>query len=285
MIICKTIAALQSTLQPYRLQNNRIGFVPTMGALHNGHISLIEQSNQTADITVCSIFINPTQFNDSKDFEKYPVTIENDIFLLEKAKCQILFLPSVQEMYPHGTSISKHYNLGFVETNLEGKFRANHFQGVCMIVERLLRIVEPHYLFLGQKDYQQCMVIKKLIELMNWENKTELIIGKTLREASGLAMSSRNMRLSEEEKQKATVINQSLLFLKNNIANYRFENLIQKVTENLQNAGFTKIDYVAICNAENLQEVFSIEDNKKLVALIAAFAPNGVRLIDNMLLN
>lgn len=285
MIICKTITTLLSTLNKHRLQNNKIGFVPTMGALHEGHISLINQSNQTADVTVCSIFVNPTQFNDVKDFKKYPITIENDILLLEKAQCHILFLPSVQEMYPNGTVIHEHYNLGFVETVLEGKFRANHFQGVCMIVERLLRVVEPHYLFLGQKDYQQCMVIKKLIALMNWENKTELIIGKTLREISGLAMSSRNMRLTEEEKEKATVIYQSLLFLKNNCNNYPFDTLIQMVTEDLQHAGFKKIDYLAICNVENLKEVFSIETNRKLIALIAAFAPNGVRLIDNMLLN
>ena len=143
-----------------------IGFVPTMGALHAGHISLIKASKNENPITVCSIFVNPTQFNDPKDFEKYPVTIEKDIDMLKEAGCDVLFLPSVEEMYPEGIVTENHYDLGYLETILEGKFRPGHFQGVCMVMQRLLKIVSRIDLYLGQKDYQQCMVIKRLIELM-----------------------------------------------------------------------------------------------------------------------
>ncbi|HNF39216.1 MAG TPA: pantoate--beta-alanine ligase, partial [Chitinophagaceae bacterium] len=127
-----------------------MGFVPTMGALHQGHISLIEASKAENDLTVCSIFVNPTQFNDTKDFEKYPATIETDIEKLEAAGCDVLFLPAVSEIYPQGTQLLKHYNLGFLETVLDGKFRPGHFQGVCQVVERLLQIVKPTQLYLGQ---------------------------------------------------------------------------------------------------------------------------------------
>ncbi|MBA4198390.1 MAG: pantoate--beta-alanine ligase [Chitinophaga sp.] len=257
-----------------------IGFVPTMGALHNGHISLIEKSKLEADITVCSIFVNPTQFNDSKDFEKYPVTIEEDIYQLETAGCDILFLPSVDEIYPHGLALKKVYALGELENILEGKFRPNHFQGVCQVVEKLLEIVQPHQIFMGQKDYQQCMVVKKLLQLID-NTTTQLILSATQREQSGLAMSSRNIRLSNEAKYKATAIFQSLQFIKNNINNTSLQQLTEQAKENLINTGFEKIDYISICNAEDLSELKNYHPSTKTVVLIAAFI-EGVRLIDNI---
>jgi pantoate--beta-alanine ligase len=253
-----------------------------MGALHQGHLSLIEMSKLQCDITVCSIFVNPTQFNDSKDFEKYPITIEHDIRLLEKVKCDILFLPSANEIYPNGTAPTIHYQLGLLETILEGKFRPNHFQGVCQVVHKLLEIVLPNRLFLGQKDFQQCMVIQQLIALTGI--KTQLVIGNTLRESSGLAMSSRNMRLSDDDKQKAEIIYQSLQYIKQNISTKSPEELVLNVTNNLQSNGFNNVDYVAICNANTLELVTNEDIDAPKVALIAAFL-NGVRLIDNMLLN
>ena len=150
MILTKTTELLQRKIAYFKNKDRKIGFVPTMGALHKGHISLIEKSVQRNNITVCSIFVNPTQFNDATDFEKYPVTIENDIRLLEKNGCVIVFLPSVKEMYPEGTELKEKYDLGFVETILEGRFRPGHFQGVCQVVERLLRMVQPDELFMGQ---------------------------------------------------------------------------------------------------------------------------------------
>ena len=194
MIIYKESAALNIKLQKIKSEDQKIGFVPTMGALHAGHISLINDSREMGNTTVCSIFVNPTQFNDQKDFEKYPVDIEKDIYLLEKAGTEILFLPSVKEMYPEGLTTLYQYDLGFLETILEGFYRPGHFQGVCRIVHKLLNIVQPHHLFMGQKDYQQCMVIKRLIT--DYSINTQLNIVATERENSGLAMSSRNLRLS-----------------------------------------------------------------------------------------
>ena len=148
MIIFKSAQELHHYLQKKKSKNKQIGFVPTMGALHDGHISLIHKSTSKSDITVSSIFVNPTQFNDKKDFEKYPITIEQDILILEKAGCDILFLPSVQEIYPQQIDAEKKYDLGFIETVFEGAYRSGHFNGVCMVVERLLNIVTPHQLYL-----------------------------------------------------------------------------------------------------------------------------------------
>ncbi len=282
MILFKTIEALQTHLHKQKNKGYTTGFVPTMGALHHGHLSLIGMSKAKCDITICSIFVNPTQFNDSKDFDKYPITIENDIRLLEQAQCDILFLPSANEIYPQGTTLTSTYDLGFLETILEGKFRPNHFQGVCQVVHTLLDIVAPNKLFLGQKDYQQCMVIQQLIALTGI--KTQLIIGATLRETSGLAMSSRNMRLTEEDKKKAEIIYQSLQYINKNINKKGQDELIATVTNSLYNNGFEIVDYVAICDANTLALVTNIDTNTPKVVLIAAFL-NGVRLIDNMLLN
>ena len=168
-----------------------------------------------------SIFINPTQFNDPTDFKKYPVTLEKDIVMLEAAGCDILFLPSVEEIYPDGTTTTMHYDLGYLETILEGHYRPGHFQGVCMVVHRLLDIVKPDNLYIGQKDYQQCMVIKRLIELIGMKDLIQVNISPTLREPDGLAMSSRNMRLSDEERKNAVNIYQTLHFVKEQIADGR----------------------------------------------------------------
>ena len=154
MILIKNIKDLDFELQKYRNLDQTIGFVPTMGALHTGHISLINKAISQNNITVCSIFVNPTQFNNATDLQKYPITLEKDIDKLEKAGCHILFLPSVEEMYPTGEA-SKHYELGMLENILEGSFRPGHFQGVCIIVDKLLNAVKPTNLYLGRKDYQQ----------------------------------------------------------------------------------------------------------------------------------
>ena len=198
MILFKKANDLRKWLDAQHKNGKRIGFVPTMGALHPGHISLIKKSKTENPVTVCSIFINPSQFNDPADFKKYPVTIETDIDMLEEADCDALFLPGSEEIYPDGYSNSKLYDIGYLETVLEGKYRPGHFQGVCMVVDRLLDIVQPDQLFLGQKDYQQCMVIKRLLILKGQTDKIGLSICPTLREADGLAMSSRNLRLSEK---------------------------------------------------------------------------------------
>jgi len=281
MIIFKKGLPLQNRLKQLKNINKKIGFVPTMGALHNGHLALIEQSKSLDTTTVCSIFVNPTQFNDKKDFEKYPVTIENDIYLLEKASTDILFIPAVDEIYPDGLATNFSYDLGYLETMLEGFYRPGHFQGVCRVMHKLLNIVQPDDLFMGQKDYQQCMVIKRLIEL--YKIPTQLHLVPTRREESGLAMSSRNVRLSDEAKQKASAIFKALGFIKNNISSLSIAQLKEKATAIILDAGFEKIDYIEICDADSLMPLNKFQQTK-MVALAAAFI-EGVRLIDNMLLN
>jgi len=281
MIIFKKGLPLQNRLKQLKNINKKIGFVPTMGALHNGHLALIEQSKSPDTTTVCSIFVNPTQFNDKKDFEKYPVTIENDIYLLEKANTDILFIPAGDEIYPDGLATNFSYDLGYLETMLEGFYRPGHFQGVCRVMHKLLNIVQPDDLFMGQKDYQQCMVIKRLIEL--YKIPTQLHLVPTRREESGLAMSSRNVRLSDEAKQKASAIFKALSFIKNNISSLSIAQLKEKATAIILDAGFEKIDYIEICDADSLMPLNKFQQTK-MVALAAAFI-EGVRLIDNMLLN
>jgi pantoate--beta-alanine ligase len=282
MVLFKKATDLYKYLDAQRKDGKKTGFVPTMGALHEGHISLIKASTTTNDISVCSIFVNPTQFNDPKDFAKYPITIEKDIFMLEKAGCDVLFLPSAEEIYP-ATFAKQHYELGYIESILEGRYRPGHFQGVCMVVHRLLDMVKPDNLYLGQKDYQQCMVIAKLIELTSMTDRIKLNIAPTLREEDGLAMSSRNMRLSEEERKKAAAIYQSLRFIKSNLKTGNLSHLKSEVTDQLATKGF-KVDYVEICDAKDLSIADEWDGYQKLVVLIAAFN-NEVRLIDNMLLN
>jgi pantoate--beta-alanine ligase len=283
MILFKKAADLRKWLDHQSTKGRSAGFVPTMGALHEGHISLINASRERNPVTVCSIFVNPTQFNDPNDFKKYPVTIETDIAMLEAAGCDVLFLPSLEQVYPDGVTATRHYDLGYLETILEGKFRPGHFQGVCQVVHRLLDMVQPSHLYLGQKDYQQCMVIKKLTELIHMDDQVTISICPTLREADGLAMSSRNRRLNKEERETAAMIYRSLQMIKERFRQEEIALLKQEAISVLEMTGF-KIDYVEIAAATDLSPVTSWDGNTKLVALVAAFL-NEVRLIDNMLLN
>lgn len=279
MIIFKKAAALHQYITILKQQSKIIGFVPTMGALHKGHLSLIDASKAQCDVTVCSIFVNPTQFNDPKDFEKYPVTIEQDILLLTQTEADILFLPSVPEIYPNGINHLAHYDLGDIEMVLEGKYRPGHFQGVAQVVDRLLSIVQPDVLFLGRKDYQQCIVLNKLIELQQLPIRTA--IQPTLREEDGLAMSSRNVRLSPTGRQKAVALYQTLLFIKENAFKKTVQQLIEEAHQRLLAGGFEKIDYISIADAATLQAISEWNQSNKLVILAAAFL-DGVRLIDNI---
>jgi pantoate--beta-alanine ligase len=281
MILFKKTERFRAYLQNARNNGNTIGFAPTMGALHTGHISLMAASRQENQLTVASIFVNPAQFNDKKDFEKYPVTIEQDIELLVSAGCDALFLPSAEEIYPEGYSQPSQYPLGYLETILEGKFRPGHFQGVCKVMNRLLDIVQPDNLYMGQKDYQQCMVVKRLLAIM--PSPAILHTCPTLREPDGLAMSSRNTRLNAAERKKAVTISRTLTYLKENIKPGLLTNLIGEGTALLTSQDF-RVDYVSIADAQTLELLTAWDGKQKIVALIAAFQ-NEVRLIDNMFLN
>lgn len=257
-----------------------LGFVPTMGALHSGHLSLISAAKKSNEFTVCSIFVNPTQFNDTLDFQKYPVTLEQDINLLEGVGCDFLFLPEQREIYPDGTKNMPLYDLGEIDNCLEGKFRPGHFQGVCQVMHRLLHIVDPDHLYLGQKDYQQCLVISKLIQLIG--SRTSAVICPTLRESDGLAMSSRNLRLLATERQQAVRIFETLSFIKKQVRPGYLEDLKERAKQYLEAEGFL-VDYVEIAEQLTLKAREHWDGSKPLVALVAAFL-HEVRLIDNILI-
>ncbi|WP_243630270.1 pantoate--beta-alanine ligase [Taibaiella soli] len=280
MTIFKKIKDLQEFLQ---LQNGKIvGFVPTMGALHNGHRSLIEKAKANAEIVVCSIFVNPTQFNDKADFEKYPVTTDADIALLMDSGCDVLFLPEVAEMYPDGLEKGSIYDFGYLETVLEGAMRPGHFKGVGQIVSRLLNIVQPNKLFMGQKDYQQCMIVRDLLRQMGKADTIELVICPTRREADGLAMSSRNRRLSEPQRVLSGILYQCLVSIQSKKSTDSFA-LVQKECTDLLKAKGIEPEYVALADAGDLKILDNYDGNDSMVALIAAKVGN-VRLIDNLIL-
>lgn len=279
MIISRYAGQLTRYIQQQKAAGLQIGFVPTMGALHEGHMALIHQSKKETGITVCSIFVNPTQFNNASDYQHYPITIDQDIARLEKAGTDILFLPSVAEMYPTGTDGLEQYDLGFLETVLEGKYRPGHFQGVCQVMSRLLTMVQPHQLFMGQKDYQQCMVVSRLLQLM--QSPTRLAPFPTVREADGLAMSSRNLRLPPAHRERAGTIYKCLQLIKEACKNGKSWKDIQPQAMDLLTANGFRIDYVELADAGTLEPVNDC--HQPAVALIAAFL-GEVRLIDNLLI-
>jgi len=281
MKIFKESESLNVYLNTQDLIAKKVGFVPTMGALHEGHLSLIRRSAQITGITVCSIFINPLQFNNTEDFKKYPKTIENDIMLLEQSGCDVLFMPDEKEIYPDETSRIPHYELGYPATVLEGKFRPGHFEGVCLVVERLLNIVNPDFLLLGQKDFQQCIIIERLIQLMN--KNIRLVICTIVREENGLAMSSRNLRLSPSEREAAAAIHQHLVWIKEKLTADNFKDLQKKTISDLEKMGF-KTDYLELANRNTLGLIDVLKEGEEAIILIAVFL-NGVRLIDNQLIN
>ncbi len=279
MIIINEAQKIHDFVNKLIAEGKTIGFIPTMGALHEGHISLIKKSKAENDFTICSIYVNPTQFNNATDLKKYPVTLESDINKLEMAGCDLLFLPSTMEMYPDG-EVNEHYELGMLENILEGKFRPGHFQGVCVIVDKLLKVINPSTLYLGKKDYQQCMIINKMIADKNYPVKLELC--ETVREPDGLAMSSRNLRLNKTERIEALKIIETLRNIKKNLQPGNLEEIKTIAKNYLTNNGY-QVDYTEIADAETLEIVSEWDGKIKLVALVAAYL-NEVRLIDNIIL-
>jgi pantoate--beta-alanine ligase len=281
MILFKRSEDLRLWVSKQKSQGKITGFVPTMGALHEGHIHLIQTCRSTADLAICSIFVNPAQFNDPRDFEKYPVSIEKDIEMLDKAGTNLVFLPSVREIYPQGNTGLETYDLGPLETILEGHYRPGHFQGVCQVMSRLLNIVTPDHLYMGQKDFQQCLVVQRLIELLHI--KVQFHAVPTVREPDGLAQSSRNRRLTADQRVNAVAISQALNDIRGSLLSKGAGKVLEQAREKLEAAHF-KTDYISIARASDLQPIPDWNGKEKAVALIAAFQ-GDVRLIDNMLLN
>lgn len=279
MIIVHTHKELQEVLDKQRVQSKSIGFVPTMGALHQGHLSLLKQAKSENDVVVCSIFVNPTQFNDPKDLEKYPRPIEKDIELLQSVNCDVLFTPEVNEMYAEN-EVWEH-SFGQIETIWEGAMRPGHFKGVAQIVYKLLNLVHPNKSYFGQKDYQQTVIVKRLCK--DFGLNTEIVVCDIIREANGLAMSSRNIRLNEKERQEASKIYEALSLAKSLVqkAEYNIPYIIEQAKSKLLEINEVTIEYVSIVDAENMLEVSEINENTRQLMIIA-LRIGSTRLIDNM---
>ncbi|MDF3077115.1 MAG: pantoate--beta-alanine ligase [Sphingobacteriaceae bacterium] len=277
MEILKTRAQLASRLSAFRDADKLIGLVPTMGALHNGHLSLVNEARKHTDIVVCSIFVNPTQFNDPTDLERYPRPIENDIEKLTPL-CDVLFMPEVSEMYASGEQW--HIDLGRLEYLLEGRFRPGHYQGVTQIVKKLFDAVQPDKAFFGQKDFQQFKIIDSMVKQLHLP--VELVMCPIIRESDGLAMSSRNVHLSPAEHQQALALSKTLLFVQQNFENRSIAELNKSALEMLNRSEGVELDYFQICDADTL-DVVNEKTSKHVIALLAARVGN-TRLIDNIIL-
>jgi len=276
--IFNTRASLSEFLKKEKADGKKIGFVPTMGALHQGHISLIDLAHKQSDLVVCSIFVNPTQFNDLKDLDRYPRPIDQDIQLLEKAACDVLFLPEVAEMYT--AAETWHLALDGLDELLEGLHRPGHYQGVTQIVKKLFDTVEPDFAFFGQKDYQQFLVIEKMVQKLGLN--VRLMMCPIIRETDGLAMSSRNVHLNPEERKNALALYQTLNWMKQQFELLSIQELQEQTQKQLLESPGIILEYLEICDGENLQALQS-KDVAKIVALVAAKV-GQTRLIDNVLL-
>ncbi|MEI6311842.1 MAG: pantoate--beta-alanine ligase [Bacteroidota bacterium] len=279
MLIYKKAKDFISYLHKNRSLSKSIGFVPTMGALHAGHTSLIKKAKLENDISICSIFINPSQFNQKTDFDKYPITTDKDIEILSNVNCDVLYLPSVEDIYPNGWESNSKIDIGNLATIWEGKFRPGHFDGVVQIVNLFLELIQPNKLYLGQKDFQQCAVIKKLIAIQQYP--IEVDICETIREEDGLAMSSRNARLNSVDRQDALCLYKALFYIKNNFLLKSNEVLLEEAKTFFNGNSNIKLEYICIVDRETLDELPILKENA--VALVVAWV-GEVRLIDNILL-
>lgn len=265
-------------LEPQKLAGKKIALVPTMGALHQGHVSLITKAKEQADFVVCSIFVNPTQFTDPKDLEKYPRPLEHDIKMLSDNGCDAVFMPAVTEMYP--APEEWHIDLGAAEFLLEGTFRKGHYQGVTQIVKKLFDAVHPDLAFFGQKDFQQVLMIQKMVEA--FQIPVQIVSCPIIREADGLAMSSRNIHLSADDRKHALILSQSLNYVRDHFHEKNIETLLEEACEMIKQVPGVELDYFTIANGETLLPEID-KNSPHLVALVAAKV-GETRLIDNMLL-
>lgn len=279
MKVAKNEKELASALGSEKAKNPNviIGFVPTMGALHAGHISLIKQAQQACDFVVCSIFVNPSQFNNANDLKVYPRTVEADQKLLEEADCDLLFLPSFEVIYPNGIP-SYSIDLQGLDQGMEGAFRPGHFNGVCMVVERFFELVSPNKAFFGLKDFQQLAIIRKMTKIRNLP--IEIIASPIARAKNGLALSSRNALLTEEQRTDAGLISKALKAGIQKSKEIKEASAVKKyITTFFEGQTEMVVEYVEIVENENLTPVAEINDN--CTVCIVVFYGN-VRLIDNM---
>jgi pantoate--beta-alanine ligase len=294
MFIFNLLQELQNQLNIAQKDGKTIGFVPTMGALHQGHLELVKRSKKENDITVCSIFVNPTQFNDLSDLEKYPRTLENDSRLLKSVNCDIIFAPEITEIYtPQELELKKNkiedkswtegrsVDFGILDKVMEGAHRPGHFNGVAQVVSKLFRIVDPNKAYFGQKDFQQLAIIRSMTKQLG--SNIEIIGCPIIREDDGLAMSSRNMRLTEKERKVAPLISQTLFKVKEMRHNHTIAQLKAFAEDTIKSEPLMQLEYFEISNAETLEPITQCEQAKSAVACIA-LKLGDVRLIDNVIL-
>lgn len=280
MDIFREIKPLKAFLREKNNAGFSIGFVPTMGALHAGHLSLVQSAKALNCITVCSVFINPAQFNNPEDLLKYPRTAEADIALLEKASCDVLFIPEVHVLYP--TKAATFFDFGRLDKVMEGEFRPGHFSGVGLVVSKLFHIVEPQHAFFGQKDWQQFTIIKQLVQDLNFNVQLHSV--PTLRESDGLAMSSRNQRLTNDQRKKAIIFYQTLLAAEKLLSNKTPVSEVYAVCkQGMEQIEDVRLEYIQLVDRENLMSLDTVEERGKAVLCIAGFV-GDIRLIDNILL-
>lgn len=280
MYIFKKVEDLKQYLSTLRADGLKIGFVPTMGGLHEGHISLIEASKRSSDITVCSIFVNPTQFDNQEDLQKYARNLPTDAQMLGKAMTDVLFAPSVEEIYPVDLETEIKLDFGQLTKVMEGRFRTGHFEGMVQVVSRLLDIVEPDSLYMGQKDFQQVSIVNSMLQQQKRSVKLEVC--PIIREPHGLAMSSRNERLNVEDRYNAGAIFEALSQVKKKMGTTNVTDTKQAVLDRLIAVGF-KPDYFEIVDGDSLLSIEKWSESEYIVACVAAYIKD-VRLIDNMIL-
>jgi pantoate--beta-alanine ligase len=279
VLILTKIAELQGFLRDARQRSATVGFVPTMGALHEGHVSLIAQSRQDCDVTVCSIFVNPRQFNDKDDLKRYPRTPEADAVMLRNAGCDALFMPEAAEIYPDDKP--KQFDLGGLDRILEGRSRPGHFDGVAQVVNRFFELIKPDRAYFGSKDYQQLLIVRKLVKQQHFP--IEVVAAPIIREKDGLAMSSRNALLSPEERKAASFIPMLMQKAKQKALESGVDEARKLVEGELKDIPHLRLDYFEICDASDLSPVTRL-NSKPAISLIAVHC-GKVRLIDNLQLN
>jgi len=277
--ISHSISETRKAIQNQIAKGETIGFVPTMGALHEGHLTLIRQAASENDFVVVSIFVNPIQFNNPEDLEKYPRNLEDDILKLEATGCNLVFAPSAEEMYPEPDQTE--FDFGQLDKVMEGKFRPGHFKGVAIVVKRLFEIVTPHKAYFGEKDFQQLTIIKKMVNML--QIPVVIVSCPIVREADGLAMSSRNARLTAKERAEAPVIHKALSGIKENYSWFIPDGVKQLVMGEIQENHLFRVEYVDVVDAETLQPFEDWQDVEHAVVCVAAFI-GKVRLIDNIVL-
>lgn len=277
--VSKTILSLREQLKIEREKGRSIGFVPTMGALHGGHLSLIERSLDETSITVCSIFVNPTQFNDPKDLEHYPRTIEADLNLLSKAGCNYVFVPKPEEIYPKEEVIPD-IDFGNLDKVMEGAYRQGHFKGVVIVVDKLFKIVDPHCAYFGEKDFQQLAIVRAMNHKL--KHRIKIIGCITLRESDGLAMSSRNQLLNIQQRKAAPLIYEALQKSTIWINQLTIEEVKAKVVSMINSNPILKVQYFEIVDGDTLESLQSYKNNGQSVRGCIAVLTDGPRLIDNI---